>query len=98
MATGKAASSLDGAVSKLKESSDTAESIEQVQKTVKELTSQAGKLSTEYDIPAKAKQALGVAGELADTAIDKGIELEKEYKVTEKVTQAVKKSIDGNTN
>lgn len=39
-------------------------------------------------------QALGVAGELADTAIEKGIELEKEYKVTDKVTEKIKKSID----
>lgn len=62
---------------------------------MKDLTSQATKLSSEYDLPAKAKQALGVAGELADTAIVKGIELEKEYKVTEKVKDAVKKSIDG---
>lgn len=91
---GKAATSLDGAVSKLKESSDSGETIEKVEQTLKDITSQAGKLSTEYDIPAKAKQALGVAGELADTAIEKGIELEKEYKVTEKVTDAVKKSID----
>lgn len=66
-----------------------------MEKTVKDLTSQATKLSSDYDLPAKAKQALGVAGELADTAIDKGIELEKEYKVTDKVKDAVKKSIDG---
>lgn len=93
--SGKAASSLDDAVTKLKESSESGETIEKVEKTLKDLSSKAGEISTEYDIPAKAKQALGVAGELADTAIDKGIELEKEYKVTEKVTDAVKKTIDG---
>lgn len=65
-----------------------------MEKTVKDLSSQATKLSSDYDLPAKAKQALGVAGELADTAIVKGIELEKEYKVTDKVKDAVKKSID----
>lgn len=82
-------------MSKLKTSGDSGETIEKVEKTVKDLTSQATKLSSEYDLAAKAKQALGVAGELADTAIVKGIELEKEYKVTEKVKDAVKKSIDG---
>lgn len=92
--TGKAGAQLDDAVSKLKTQGEAGETIAQVQKTVKDLSSQATKLSSEYDLPAKAKQALGVAGELADTAIDKGIELEKEYKVTDKVKDAVKKSID----
>lgn len=82
-------------VTKLKSSPDSADTIGKVEETVKSLTSQASKLSSEYDLPAKARQALGVAGELADTAIDKGIELEKEYKVTDKVKDAVKKSIDG---
>lgn len=92
--TGKAGAKLDEAVSKLKDSEDTGETIGKVEKTVKDITAQASKLSSEYDLPAKAKQALGVAGELADTAIDKGIELGKEYKVTEKVKDVLKKSVD----
>lgn len=70
-ATGKAGQQLDKAVSELKTSGEAGETIEKVEKTVKELTTQATKLSTDYDLPAKAKQALGVAGELADTAIVK---------------------------
>lgn len=58
-------------MSELKSSGEAGETIEKVEKTVKGITSQATKLSTEYDLPAKAKQALGVAGELADTAIVK---------------------------
>lgn len=69
--TGKAGQQLDKAVSELKTSGDAGETIEKVEQTVKGLTSQATKLSTDYDLPAKAKQALGVAGELADTAIVK---------------------------
>ncbi|CAM9403076.1 unnamed protein product [Sphacelaria rigidula] len=92
--TGKATTSLDSAVDKLKDSSGSGEAIDKAKTTIKDLASQASKLSSEYDIPAKAKQALGVAGELADTAIEKGIELEKEYKVTDKVTEKIKKSID----
>jgi hypothetical protein len=42
---------------------------------------QAAKLADEYDLVAKGKQALGVVGEIADTAIIKTVELEKEYKV-----------------
>lgn len=69
--TGKAGEQLDKAVSELKSSGEAGDTIEKVEKTVKDLTSQATKLSTDYDLPAKAKQALGVAGELADTAIVK---------------------------
>ncbi|CAM9203681.1 unnamed protein product [Hapterophycus canaliculatus] len=96
--TGKAGEQLDKAVSELKSSGEAGEAIEKVEKTVKGITSQATKLSSDYDLPAKAKQALGVAGELADTAIVKGIELEKEYKVTEKVTTSIKKTIDSAKN
>lgn len=42
---------------------------------------QAAQLAEEYDLLAKGKQALGVVGEVADTAIAKTVELEKEYKV-----------------
>lgn len=70
-ATGKAGQQLNKAVSELKSSGDAGDTIEKVEKTVKDLTSQANKLSADYDLPAKAKQALGVAGELADTAIVK---------------------------
>ncbi|CAM9883024.1 unnamed protein product [Ectocarpus fasciculatus] len=96
--TGKAGAQLDKAVTELKTTGEAGDTIEKVEKTVKDLTSQATKLSSEYDLPAKAKQALGVAGELADTAIVKGIELEKEYKVTDKVKDSIKKSIDSAKN
>lgn len=69
--TGKAGAQLDKAVTELKSTGEAGDTIEKVEKTVKDLTSQATKLSSEYDLPAKAKQALGVAGELADTAIVK---------------------------
>ncbi|CAN0556603.1 unnamed protein product, partial [Ectocarpus sp. 12 AP-2014] len=96
--TGKAGAQLDKAVTELKSNGEAGDTIEKVEKTVKDLTSQATKLSSEYDLPAKAKQALGVAGELADTAIVKGIELEKEYKVTDKVKDSIKKSINSAKN
>lgn len=72
--TGKAGAQLDKAVTELKSTGEAGDTIEKVEKTVKDLTSQATKLSSEYDLPAKAKQALGVAGELADTAIVKVLE------------------------
>lgn len=56
MDAGKATSSLDSAVDKLKESSGSGETIDKAKSTIKDLTSQAGKLSAEYDLPAKAKQ------------------------------------------
>ncbi|CAN0349201.1 unnamed protein product [Ascophyllum nodosum] len=94
--TGKAGASLDDAVAKLKERGEAGETIGKMEKTMKDITSQASKLSRDYGLPAKAKQVLGAAGELADTAIDKGIELEKEFKVTEKVKEAVQKSVGKN--
>ncbi|CAM9680606.1 unnamed protein product [Discosporangium mesarthrocarpum] len=91
---GKAGASLEDAVSKIKESDDT-ETVTKVQDTLSNLTKQATKLSEEYDLAAKAKQALGVAGELTDTAIEKSLELEKEYSITSKVKEAAQKAIDG---
>ena len=93
---GKVGASLDDAVAKLKENGEAGETIGKLEKTVKDITSQASKLSRDYDLPAKAKQALGAVGELADTAIDKGIELEKEFKVTEMVKEAVQRSVGKN--
>ncbi|KAG5177124.1 hypothetical protein JKP88DRAFT_249037 [Tribonema minus] len=90
--TGAAASTLGGAVSKLKESDET-NALEKVEGTVKEVTSKAAKLADEYDLLAKGKQALGVVGEIADTAIVKTVELEKEYKVVDKVADSVKKAV-----
>jgi hypothetical protein len=51
------------------------------------LITQAKQLASEYDLAAKTKQALGVVGELADTAIVKTVELEKEYDVVAKVSR-----------
>ena len=50
------------------------------------------------DLLDKGKQAVGFAGDLSVKAIDKGIELNKEYKITEqikqKVTEASSKAVD----
>ncbi|CAM9487633.1 unnamed protein product, partial [Phaeothamnion confervicola] len=76
----KATGAFAEAVDKLK-STDDSKTIEKVEQTLLEATRKAAALSSEYDLVAKGKQALGVVGELADTAIDKTVELEKEYKV-----------------
>ncbi|CAM9205762.1 unnamed protein product, partial [Choristocarpus tenellus] len=91
---GKAGDSLDNVVSKIK-ASDDSDTVSKVTDTLTDLKSKVVEISDEYDLVAKAKQALGVAGELADTAIDKSLELEKEYSVTEKVKEKVQKAIDG---
>lgn len=91
--TGKAGEKLGDAFSKLNKEGDS-DTLTTVSKTFKDVSSQASKLATDYDLGAKVKQALGVAGELADAAIGKGIELDKEYKVTDKVKDQVKKTID----
>jgi len=90
--TGKASSALGDAVSKLKETDDT-KSLEKVEDTLKDATEKAKKLAEEYDLVAKGKQALGVVGELADVAIVRAVELEKEYKVVDTVTEKVKTAV-----
>lgn len=60
-----------------------------MEKTVKGVTTQVTKLSSDYDLPAKAKQALGVAGELADTAIVKVREMIRKSKIEKRKMRAV---------
>lgn len=90
--TGQAGKSVQGYVGKLKES-DESKSLERVGESIKVVTDSAKKLADEYDIVAKGKQALGVVGELADTAIIKTAELEKEYKVVDTVGAKLKDAV-----
>jgi hypothetical protein len=91
--TDKAAAALGEAVSKIKEGDET-QNLAKVEEVLRETKAKATKLAADYDLVAKGKQALGVVGELTDTAIEKTVELEKEYKVVDKVKESVKSAVD----
>merc|ERR1719149_260413 len=52
------------------------------------------RLNGKYDLSDKAKQALGFAGDLSIKAIDKGLELNKEYKITDQVKDKVAEAVE----
>eukprot|EP00612_Vaucheria_litorea_P004571 CAMPEP_0171463240 /NCGR_PEP_ID=MMETSP0945-20130129/6980_1 /TAXON_ID=109269 /ORGANISM="Vaucheria litorea, Strain CCMP2940" /LENGTH=208 /DNA_ID=CAMNT_0011989973 /DNA_START=165 /DNA_END=791 /DNA_ORIENTATION=- len=90
--TDAASETVNKAVEKIKQSDDT-QSFEKVESTLKDTSSKAKKLTEEYDLLTKGKQVLGTVGELADSAIVKAAELEKEYKVIDKISDKIKKTV-----
>lgn len=91
--TDKASDAASGAVASLKEK-DSDGTISKVEGFVGEASSKIGSLNAEYDLVEKGKQALSYAADLSNKAIDKGIELNEEYKITDKVTTNVKSALE----
>jgi len=87
-ASESAASAFESA--KAKDSDGTIAKVEDVLSTVSSKVTQA---NADYDLVEKGKQAIGYAGDLSVKAIDKAIELNSEYKITEKATSAAKDAI-----
>ena len=92
--TDKLSSATKKAVDSLKTDPTNKDSIEKAEKALNEATAKASQLSKDYDVWAKTKQALGAVGGLTDSAIDKSLELEKEYKVLDKVKESASKAVD----
>ena len=86
--TDKAGSQLKDQLNKLKAGSS-GETIAKVEDALGKATSKFAELDKEYDLVEKGKQALGYAGDLSAKAIDKGIELNAEYKLTDQVVAKV---------
>mmetsp|Transcript_5936 Transcript_5936/g.15438 ORF Transcript_5936/g.15438 Transcript_5936/m.15438 type:complete len:225 (-) Transcript_5936:319-993(-) len=91
--TGKAGAAASDAVASLKEK-DAEGTISKVEGVLGEASVKVKELTSEYDLVEKGKQALSYASDLSNKAIDKGIELNKEYKLTDKVTDSVKTAVD----
>ena len=93
----KASAAVKEQLEKLK-AGESGETMTKVEDAVTTVTSKVGELNKEYDLVEKGKQAIGYAGDLSVKAIDKGIELNKEYKITEqvtaKLTEASSKAVD----
>ena len=86
--TGKAGAAVTEQIEKLK-AGESGESVTKLTTTVDSVTSKISELNEEYDLLDKGKQAVGFAGDLSVKAIDKGIELNAEYKLTDQVVAKV---------
>jgi len=87
--TSKASVAAKSAVDKLKES-DSDGTLGKLETSLAAATAKLSSLDMEFGLVEKGKQVLGYAGDLSVKAIDKSIELNSEYKLTDKVTEAVK--------
>lgn len=92
---GKLSESLDKSLDDLKKSEgENAEAVKKLGETVSKTSSQIKQLADEIDLLEGGKQALGAVGEVLETSIDKAINANKEYKLTERATGAAKKAIE----
>mmetsp|Transcript_9953 Transcript_9953/g.30149 ORF Transcript_9953/g.30149 Transcript_9953/m.30149 type:complete len:255 (-) Transcript_9953:113-877(-) len=93
----KAGAAIKEQLEKLK-STESGSTIGKVETALETATSKFAELDKEYDLVEKSKQAIGYAGDLSVKAIDKGLELNTEYKITDqitaKVTEASSKAVD----
>ena len=87
----KAAAALKDQLEKLKKG-DSASTVAKVEDALNTATSKFDELNKEYDLVEKSKQAIGYAGDLSIKAIDKGLELNKEYKITDQVTSKLQEA------
>ena len=86
--TDKAGAQRKDQLNKLKAGSS-GETIAKVEDALSKATSKFNELDKEYDLVEKGKQALGYAGDLSAKAIDKGLALNAEYKLTDQVVAKV---------
>lgn len=91
---GKLSDSLDQQVSSLKSSDGkNAETVGKIEETIKSTSNQISQLAEELDLLEGSKQALGAFGDVLETSIDKAVDANKEYKLTERAGEAAKKAI-----
>ena len=92
---GKLTDSLDKSLDQLKNSEgESADTIKKIEETVAKTTKQIQQLADELDLVEGGKQALGAVGDVLETSIDKAVDANKEYKLTERASDAAKKAID----
>lgn len=70
------------------------ETLAKVEKALADTTSKIGEINDEYDIVGAGLQALGIVGDITEKAVLKTVELNKEYKLTDKGIEAVKRLVD----
>ena len=88
---GKISESLDKSISDLKKSDGgTAETFKKIEDSLKQIQ----QLADEIDLLEGGKQALGAVGDVLETSIDKAVDANEEYKLTERAAEAAKKAIE----
>lgn len=91
----KLSETLDQQVSSLKSSEGkNAETVGKIEQTIKSTSNQLSQLAEELDLVEGSKQALGAFGDVLETSIDKAVDANKEYKLTERAGEAAKKAIE----
>ncbi|KAL7549079.1 hypothetical protein ACHAWF_012350, partial [Thalassiosira exigua] len=92
---GKLSDSLDKSLQDLKNSEgESAETVKKIEATVSKTTKQIQQVAEEIDLIEGGKQALGAVGDVLEVSIDKAVDANKEYKLTERAAGAAKKAID----
>lgn len=92
---GKLQTSLDESIEKLKNSGgENAETIAKIEEAVAKTTKQISDLANDTDFFEGSKQVLGAVGEVLETSVDKAVDANKEYKLTERAAGAVKGVIE----
>lgn len=92
---GKLSESLDKSLDQLKNSEgESAETVKQIEERVAKTSKQIQQIADEIDLIEGGKQALGAVGDVLETSIDKAVDANKEYKLTERAAGAAKKAIE----
>jgi len=90
----KAKEALQKSYDQLKESGGDPEALEKVEKALADTTGKINEVNDEYDVVGAGLQALGIVGDVTEKAVKKTIELNSEYKLTEKALDAIQKAIE----
>ena len=92
---GKLTDTLDKSIEQLKNSEgESAETIKKIEETVSKTTKQIQQLADELDVVEGGKQVLGAVGDVLEAGIDKAVDANEEYKLTDRAAEAAKKAVD----
>jgi hypothetical protein len=98
---GKLSETLDKSLGELRTNPDVAgaegenaDAFRTIEETVTKTTRQIQKLAEEIDLLEGGKQALGAMGEVLETSIDKAVDANREYKLTERAAEAARKAME----
>jgi len=92
---GKLTDTLDNSIEQLKNSEgESAETIKKIEETISKTTKQIQQLADELDVVEGGKQVLGAVGDVLEAGIDKAVDANEEYKLTDRAAEAAKKAVD----
>lgn len=90
----KAKGSLENALDKLKAQNPNSEAVEKVEAALATTKEKITEVNDEYDLVGGGVTALGVVGDLVEKAVKRFGELNEEYALTDKATDALKGAVD----